>query len=272
MQIGLSLVALPALVIKIQVICLVMRKKISIQSTYLIFFSLFITSLVWNIAYSHAAASWAVDIDAPCADARAEEGDECGGGDGICRPNDIDELVCTAAAVEPADESFVVASLNGPCCPHAAYSCCEDAGLCAGRGCGPEEVSPAPGVCTLTETDRLVDGQSTCVGTSGPGEETPDDGPSANLRPRYLENPLGTASVAEIIARIISIITGVSGSIALLMFVYGGMLWLTAGGESGKIEAGRKAMIWAVIGLVVIFGAYAILSFLFRELGATALL
>ena len=50
-------------------------------------------------------------------------------------------------------------------------------------------------------------------------------------------------------------IFGISGAIALLMFIYGGFLWLTSGGAPGKIEDGRKIMVGTVVGLVIIFGA-----------------
>jgi len=38
---------------------------------------------------------------------------------------------------------------------------------------------------------------------------------------------------------------------AVLMFMWVGLLFLMANGEPGKIEAARKALIWAVIGVIV---------------------
>jgi hypothetical protein len=71
-----------------------------------------------------------------------------------------------------------------------------------------------------------------------------------------LTNPLGSANLPTIIGRVIRVALGISGSLALLMFIYGGFVWMTSGGSKEKIEKGRKTLVWAVIGLAVIFFAY----------------
>jgi hypothetical protein len=73
-----------------------------------------------------------------------------------------------------------------------------------------------------------------------------------------LENPLGETDIRLIIGRIISALLGISGALALLMFVWGGMQWLTSGGNTDRIKKGKDTLVWAVIGLVVIFTSYAI--------------
>ena len=61
--------------------------------------------------------------------------------------------------------------------------------------------------------------------------------------------------VEQMLVNIAQIILGISGAIALLMFIYGGFLWLTAGGNSSRVQQGTKIMIGTVIGLVIIFAA-----------------
>jgi hypothetical protein len=85
--------------------------------------------------------------------------------------------------------------------------------------------------------------------------------------PTQLINPLGTSDIRVLAGRIINVFTGVAGSIALAMFVYGGFLMVTAGGNDEMIKKGKNAMVWAVIGLVVMFGAYAVLSYFFNAIG-----
>ena len=75
-----------------------------------------------------------------------------------------------------------------------------------------------------------------------------------------LANPLGTDDVRVIIGQIIKAALGLSGSIALIMFIWGGFLWLTSNGNAEKIEKGRGVLIWATIGLVIIFFAYTIVN------------
>ncbi|MBT6253676.1 hypothetical protein HOI83_00365 [Candidatus Uhrbacteria bacterium] len=83
-----------------------------------------------------------------------------------------------------------------------------------------------------------------------------------------LYNPLGEASIPQLIGRVIQLVLGISGSLALLMFVYGGLIWLTASGEPGKIEKGKKTLIWATIGIGVLFGSFALANFVVTGLGA----
>lgn len=85
---------------------------------------------------------------------------------------------------------------------------------------------------------------------------------------RLVPRGMGDISLQTLSGRFINIMIGISGSVALLMFVYGGFMMLTSAGDSDRVGKGKKAMVWAVIGLVVIFGAYAILSALFTALGA----
>lgn len=81
----------------------------------------------------------------------------------------------------------------------------------------------------------------------------------------------GITSIQGIIGNVIRAGFGVIGSIALLMFMYGGFTWLTSGGKSDKIEHGRDTMVWAALGLAVIFAGYAVTTFVIQALtkGAT---
>ncbi|MBI4457700.1 hypothetical protein HY633_01925 [Candidatus Uhrbacteria bacterium] len=83
-----------------------------------------------------------------------------------------------------------------------------------------------------------------------------------------LDNPLGTESIPVLVGRLITILTGISGTLALLMFVYGGFLWLTSAGIEEQVTKGKKIFTWATIGLVVIFLAYAIVQQIFNVIGA----
>lgn len=86
-----------------------------------------------------------------------------------------------------------------------------------------------------------------------------------------LPNPLGTADFAIIIGNIIKVSTGIAGSIALLVFVYGGFQWLTAAGNPEKIKKGRDILLWALLGIVVMFSSYIITNYLLRAILAGAI-
>lgn len=67
-------------------------------------------------------------------------------------------------------------------------------------------------------------------------------------------------------ARIIRIALGFLGIIALGLILYGGFVWMTAGGNEENIAKAKKILVNAAIGLAIILSAYAIVSFVISSL------
>ena len=63
------------------------------------------------------------------------------------------------------------------------------------------------------------------------------------------------------------IILGIVGSLALLAFVVGGVMFLASGGNKNLVDRGKATIIGAVIGLVVVFASYTIISFAASAMG-----
>jgi len=82
------------------------------------------------------------------------------------------------------------------------------------------------------------------------------------------ENPTGVATVPTLISNIIKAVLGIVGAVALFMFVWGGFTWLTSGGNPDKIKTGKDVLVWATIGLLVIFASYTLVETIFKALGA----
>lgn len=61
-------------------------------------------------------------------------------------------------------------------------------------------------------------------------------------------------------------IFGITGSLALLMFAVGGFWWLTAAGTPDRIEKGKKTLVAAVVGILIIFGAWVLVNSLLAAL------
>ncbi|MFH1866946.1 MAG: hypothetical protein ABIJ81_02595 [Patescibacteria group bacterium] len=73
---------------------------------------------------------------------------------------------------------------------------------------------------------------------------------------------LGTdVDLIESVARIINILLGFLGVIAIIIIIVAGFQWMTAGGNEEKIAGAKKMLGAGVIGLVIILAAYAIASF-----------
>ncbi len=81
-----------------------------------------------------------------------------------------------------------------------------------------------------------------------------------------IENPLNAGSIEELIGNAIRGLLGISGALALLMMVWGGISWMTAHGNTERVKKGRDTMVWAIFGLVAIFSSYVVINFIFTEL------
>lgn len=67
--------------------------------------------------------------------------------------------------------------------------------------------------------------------------------------------------VLQTFGNISQIILGLTGSLALLMFVYGGFLLVTSGGSQEKVAKGKKAITNAVIGIFIIMTSGLIIQY-----------
>jgi hypothetical protein len=89
-----------------------------------------------------------------------------------------------------------------------------------------------------------------------------------------LDNPLGkdVAAISPqiLLGRIISYVMGIIGSLALVMFIYGGATWMLSGGNQERVTKGKNIITWAALGLAIIFTAYALVKFVISAIsGAT---
>lgn len=80
-----------------------------------------------------------------------------------------------------------------------------------------------------------------------------------------LPNPLGNITDPnQLVATIIKTFLGLVGGIALVMFIYGGFMWLISGGSDERVKKGRDTFLWATLGLLVVFASYAITKAVFE--------
>ncbi len=75
------------------------------------------------------------------------------------------------------------------------------------------------------------------------------------------------ANVLQIFVNLSIFLLGICGSIALVMFFYGGWNWVFAQGRPEYIQAGKDTMKHAIIGLAIIFGAYSAINLVIAILG-----
>ncbi|NTW22484.1 hypothetical protein HGA34_02985 [Candidatus Falkowbacteria bacterium] len=65
-------------------------------------------------------------------------------------------------------------------------------------------------------------------------------------------------TMARFIGQVISAFLSLLGIIFIVLIVYSGYNWMTAAGDSGKVDKAKETLWRAVIGLIITVGAYAI--------------
>jgi len=70
-----------------------------------------------------------------------------------------------------------------------------------------------------------------------------------------------------IIVNILEPIVALLGVLAFLYFVFGVVMFIRNADNEEKRPEGQRHMLWAIIGLVIIFGANAIIGFILATLG-----
>ena len=81
---------------------------------------------------------------------------------------------------------------------------------------------------------------------------------------------LGTGDIRTIVGRIIYVALGIMGTVLLVIIIYAGFLWMTAGGNEERVATAKKWLTNGIIGLAIILASYAITYFIItRLMGAT---
>jgi len=94
--------------------------------------------------------------------------------------------------------------------------------------------------------------------------------PVLNVEAAGLPDPLKGADLPTIIGNIIKAVLGLVGVLALVMFIYGGILWMTSGGSEEQVKKAKDTLVSAIFGLAIIFFSYALSNFVITALTKSA--
>lgn len=90
-----------------------------------------------------------------------------------------------------------------------------------------------------------------------------------NLAPSGQFQPLSGITVPKIIQSSISLVLIVAAIVFFFMLVIGGIRWITSGGDKGATEVARNQITAALVGLVIVFAAWAIMQLVGGLFGIT---
>lgn len=80
----------------------------------------------------------------------------------------------------------------------------------------------------------------------------------------------GNLNVEDTMSNIIDKIWIIFAAFAVIMFIYAGIMFLTANGEASKLTTARHAVLWGVIGVIVGILAFSIVSIAGELIGGAA--
>lgn len=81
-----------------------------------------------------------------------------------------------------------------------------------------------------------------------------------SMVPGTTSDPASTGVVGFLI-KAIDLFVKIIGAIALVVFILGALLTILSEGKEDRLEKGKSAMVYALIGLVITFMAFIIVSF-----------
>ena len=113
-------------------------------------------------------------------------------------------------------------------------------------------------------------GQASILGTNrGYAQDQADRATMLRMRSQFEAGAksklhrLGDTTIQQVIGKIIRVLLGVVGSVALGMFLFGGIMILTAAGNPERVQKGTKVLVWSALGVIVILTSYALIDFIF---------
>ncbi len=147
-------------------------------------------------------------------------------------------------------------------------------------GCQATYQSCDAAAIDTTEENACTDDLTTCEELCAPEESPVGDGadePPTSPNPTEsstgtsavapatinLTNPLGTNDPRVLIGRLIQAIISISGAIALVMFVYAGLMFLTSAGNVAMVSKAKMLMLYTILGIIIIAGAFVATNTIF---------
>ncbi len=82
--------------------------------------------------------------------------------------------------------------------------------------------------------------------------------------------PIGQPTPTHIIAIVVNTLLGVLGVVAVVVVLYGGFVWMTAGGNEEHVRKAKELLGGAVVGLALVLASYVIASFVIRNVSSSA--
>lgn len=71
----------------------------------------------------------------------------------------------------------------------------------------------------------------------------------------------GGVTVQGTFRKVVNVLLFIIGAISVIMIIVGGLRYVISGGDSSAVNSAKNTILYAIVGLVVAFAAYAIVNF-----------
>lgn len=76
-------------------------------------------------------------------------------------------------------------------------------------------------------------------------------------------------TINNIVRTVVRILQVVAGIVAVIMIVIAGLRYTLSGGDAGKVSSAKNAIVYALVGIVVVIIAQALIMFVFNRIDQT---
>lgn len=177
------------------------------------------------------------------------------------------QIACESQKIACEQSAQSGSASAGPSCDVVYQECTVKVTNACKNLQGPEKTN-----CESNGQFSCQSEKSVCEAQQGASSEASFEPPKMPILINPLggtvEVPEGLNNIPRLVGKIISVGLGFLGSVALLFFVYGGLLWMTSMGDSSRVQQGTRTLMWAALGIVFVFSAYALTLFIIGFIGA----
>lgn len=94
------------------------------------------------------------------------------------------------------------------------------------------------------------------LSTAYAADPTPIDAKSINLPTSKFDGK----DLVDVLSGVIDWFVWLVSALAVIAIVYSGIMYMTAGGDETKAATAKKNLLWAILGIIIVFLSYAIIG------------
>lgn len=84
-----------------------------------------------------------------------------------------------------------------------------------------------------------------------------------------LQNPIKARTFSELLIGVLKAFLGLLAILATFVFVYGGFLMLTSGGNPELIRKAKETLFWATIGIITVLGSWVFIRWVLETVATS---